>query len=487
MDELAVARAELARLEDSERNLVKQLSDVRVAAAAERKRINELIQEKPPIIQRLPIELLSSILHLALRGPNPSRKKILACVSRHWRDLILEQPSFWSTIEISGEQNLGRVRERLEKSREAPLDVTIRDEPSSSYETIREGLGLLVPCASRWRSLTWNKMPKPARQFIMDHINGIKFPSLKCVKLESRSPIPSFLSRTNVPVLEHLEVRNEDVYSNLCPLLGCNSLLSDHIPVLTLVTLSLSGYELLAGLELPNSVHFPVLETLEIDLRNAGDLFKAIVTPKLRSLQYTLHSDDPLSTDLGGLEDKFGSVKQVSFTIPFDSLDTSDALALCRAFPNVCHAEFCRLPAVRLFSPYERVGALQAPAGYWRSLESLAFLDIDPEMWLVPPIRETNALVEWLVVRQDQRPLCVCINGFSTSDEDIGSLCMLYEILQEYCTVELKDIRLWPKSELLKSVDSGLQLHVPMFTSGLADDIGAVVGGIGKLGQASYQ
>lgn len=149
MDELAVARAELARLEDSERNLVKQLSDVRVAAAAERKRINELIQERPPIIQRLPIELLSSILHLALRGPDPSRKKILACVSRHWRDLILEQPSFWSTIEIGGEQNLGRVRERLEKSREAPLDVTIRDEPSSSYETIREGLGLLVPCASR--------------------------------------------------------------------------------------------------------------------------------------------------------------------------------------------------------------------------------------------------------------------------------------------------------------------------------------------------
>ncbi|KAI6144353.1 hypothetical protein BKA82DRAFT_29365 [Pisolithus tinctorius] len=486
MDELAVARAELARLEDTERNLVKQLSDVRVAAAAERKRINELIQERPPIIQRLPIELLSSILHLALRGPNPSRKKILACVSRHWRDLILEQPSFWSTIEVGSGQNLRRMREQLEKSREAPLDVTIRDD--DSYDIIHEGLDLLIPFASRWRALTWNEMTTPTRQFIMDHIDGIKFPSLKCVKLKSSYSPPSFLSPTNIPVLEHLEVRNEYGSPALHPLLGCNSLLSDHIPVLTLVTLSLSGYVLLSGVELPNSVHFPVLETLKVNIRNTGHLLKVIITPKLRSFEYTLHSDDPLPTDFSDLEGKFGSVKQVSFAIQFESLDRSDALALCRVFPNVCHAELrSDSPLSVFFGPCEGVDALQPPAGYWKDLDSLTFPEIDPDMWLEPPIRKTNAFVQWLVARQDQRPLRVCIKGFCAPDEDIGSFCMLYDILQEHCAVELKDIRLWPESELSKSVDSGLQLHVPMFTSGLADDIGAVVGGIGKSGQASYQ
>ncbi|KAI6127098.1 hypothetical protein F5141DRAFT_372585 [Pisolithus sp. B1] len=183
------------------------------AASAQRKRIEELIRTRGPLIHRLPVEILSSIFHLALRRTNPSRKDILACVSRHWRNIILDQPSFWSTIEIASSRSLGRAKKHLKKSREIPLDITIRKGFLDSNDTIREELDLLVPFANRWRSLSIFTRPdsvfRPAPRSILDCIGAINFPSLRCVKLDlGGDTFPTFLSSTNVPVLEHLEIRN---------------------------------------------------------------------------------------------------------------------------------------------------------------------------------------------------------------------------------------------------------------------------------------
>ncbi|KAI6012224.1 hypothetical protein EDC04DRAFT_2905020 [Pisolithus marmoratus] len=500
MDELAMVRAELVRLEENERKLIDQLSAIRAAAAVHRKRIDELIRTRGPLIQRLPVELFSSILHLALRGTNPSQKEILTRVSRRWRDVILDQPSFWTTIEIVSGQNLGRVTEYLKKSLEAPLDITVRTEWDESYDTIREGLDLVVRCANRWRSLsiyTSFELPVLVAPLILDRIGAIKFPFLQCVKLNLRGDAYlTFLSPTNLPILEYLDIRNDHHKLRLMPgtLVALHHIdfnkaagmaFSNHIPVLTLVTLSLSGDMLLCSLQ-PDSVHFPVLETLTIKLRNAEDFLKAIVTPKLKSLDYTIGSENPRRIVFSSLEDKFSSVRQVSFTIAFNSLDTLDALALCRAFPHVYHAGiYSESPLSAFFGPCEGTNDLQSPAGYWKSLESVSFREIDPDMWLEPPIRESNAFVQWLMARQDQQPLRVRIEDVDVQEEDVGSFCMLYDILQEYCAVELEDIRLWTESEL-KSADSRLQLHVRMFTPGLADDIGVVVGGIGTSEQSSH-
>lgn len=46
---------------------------------------------------------------------------------------------------------------------------------------------------------------------------------------------------------------------------------------------------------------------------------------------------------------------------------------------------------------------LQSPAGYWQSLESEAFRHIDPDLWLGPPIRESNVFVRWFITRQPLR------------------------------------------------------------------------------------
>ncbi|KAI6012215.1 hypothetical protein EDC04DRAFT_739318 [Pisolithus marmoratus] len=416
MDELAVARAELAHLEDNERKLVEQLRGVRVAAAVQRKRINELIRTRGPFIQRLPVELLSSILHLALFEADPSEKAILARVSRHWRDVILDDPNFWTTIDIIGGQSLGGVREQLRRSREAPLDIVIEDESSRAHRTIRKGLDLLVPYANRWRSLSiyTRQVLVPLLPIISRRIGTIKFPSLKRVRLQyvGVDTVPIFFSSTNVPVLEHFEIWNTHQNPPSTP----GASFSQYIPALTLVTLSLSGHMPPCSLQ-PDSIHFPVLETLEISLINPVDFFKAIVTPKLKYLDYVIDSTNSLVTVFGGLGEKFSSVRRVSLSTRPSRPDTLGAVAFCRAFPHVHHAEFYSAgPPSGFFDPCEGTDGSQSPADYWKSLESVVFPQIYPPMWLEPPIREI-AFVQWLVTRQDQQPLRVRIEGANIPDE----------------------------------------------------------------------
>ncbi|KAI6018167.1 hypothetical protein PISMIDRAFT_683106 [Pisolithus microcarpus 441] len=459
MDELAMVRAELARLDEGERKLIRQLSDIRAAASAQKKRLDELIREREPPIQRLPVEILSTILQIALRGTKRSRNETLSRVSRSWRDIILDEPSFWSTIEIDGGRSLSHVREHLEKSREAPLNIIIRGELFDANDTIREGLDLLVPYAYRWQSLfiyTQTDIPRPVPQFILDCIGATKFPSLRYVDL-------------------NLRIRDNDLSPHPMP----DASLSKYIPVSTLVKLSLSG-DIPPCLLQPGSVHFPLLETLGMLVKDEAAFFKAVVTPKLKLLSYIVGWQDPPSVVFSGLRDKFCSVRQLAFATR-SRLDTLDALALCRAFPGVCHAYFIHLsPLSVFFGQVEGTNGLESPADYWKSLESLVFEKIDLNVWLAPPIRERNAFVQWLAARHDPRPLRVHINNVEVRGKDVESFYMLCEILRENCVVELEGVRSWFESRLLMSAGSHLQLHVPMFTSSLVDDVGMVVGNIRK-------
>ncbi|KAI6152948.1 hypothetical protein EDD17DRAFT_1633492 [Pisolithus thermaeus] len=240
----------------------------------------------------------------------------------------------------------------------------------------------------------------------------------------------------------------------------------------------------------PDSVHFPVLETLTVSLKDGADFFKAIVTPKLKSVDYTSTAElgDPPSAVFSTLEDKFSSVKHLSFTFSSGDLDTPDARALCRAFPNVRHAEFCSAsPLSAFFGPCEGIDGLRSPADYWKSLESVVFRGFDPDMWLETPVGESNAFVQWLVARRDQRQLRVHIKSLDVAGEDAESFCMLYERLREYCVVELGSIYLELESTLWKLADSCLWLYLPTFASVLTDDIGVVLGNSEKSGQTPHE
>lgn len=109
MNKLAVARAVLVALEKQEQKLLEQPCSVRVAARAQRAKVEKLIKRLPTLpIKRIPNELLLQVLELVVHPaefPRPPTvqldyKKYLAVVSRPWRTLVLDIPTLWVTTEV---------------------------------------------------------------------------------------------------------------------------------------------------------------------------------------------------------------------------------------------------------------------------------------------------------------------------------------------------------------------------------------------------
>ena len=120
MEELTQARAELARLEKQEQQLVKELLHVRTAVRAQRTKLEELARQLPAPINRLPDEILLQIIELSM----PSSVR-LASVSRCWRDMILHFPRLWTIIKVTPTRHRSHLKAQVTRSAELPLDVEI--------------------------------------------------------------------------------------------------------------------------------------------------------------------------------------------------------------------------------------------------------------------------------------------------------------------------------------------------------------------------
>ncbi|KAI6144337.1 hypothetical protein BKA82DRAFT_2388589 [Pisolithus tinctorius] len=192
MDELAIARTKLAHLEEDERQLLEQLSDIRVAAVAQSKRTEEPVRKRPPSSSpqnyfRQFCVLLSVEQTYAKGDPGTCIAALEGCDA--------EPAKFLVSVEIGGGPQLDPVR-----------------ESPTSRDSLGEGLDLLIPCANRCGSLSIypcsSTSPMPMPQFILNCIGGIEFPSLKRALLDLRvTTFSAFLSPTNVSVLERLETR----------------------------------------------------------------------------------------------------------------------------------------------------------------------------------------------------------------------------------------------------------------------------------------
>lgn len=125
MSELAAARAELARLKEREQVLLEELCKVRVAAQAQKNRIDDLFKQQmlPAPIIRLPPTALSDILYRVICDTHPEpdahrlTKRQLARVSRRWRDTILNSANFWTTIALNRSWSPSLVMAHVDRSR----------------------------------------------------------------------------------------------------------------------------------------------------------------------------------------------------------------------------------------------------------------------------------------------------------------------------------------------------------------------------------
>ena len=371
MDELSQAWAKLALLEEQAQRLLKELLHVRAAVATQRAKVDELIRTRPTAFNLIPTEILLCILNLDVRAcHHPKRKYQLAGVCQRWKNIILDSPSFWTTIHVA--TSASSIMTHLERSRGALLDIIIEASlwSQSNHLALVPSLDIVGPLAHRWHRLSITCVGYSGydeededednhmalAEFITTRINHLQFPSLKYVAISFCNTSLDFLSPARAPALEHLEldefVAVHTDFPSVTALktlkLDCHNSPLDYplfpylIPTQALMKLSISGLTK-AFLPQPNSIHLPSLKILEISrLAKASQFMDAIIAPNLERFKYTYSgSDDQPSVALGRFHSKFTSVRHLSLYHTTDryipkSLYTN-AFAVCEAFPGIRH------------------------------------------------------------------------------------------------------------------------------------------------------
>jgi len=500
MDELAAARAELNQLEKQEQELLKQLFAVRFAAQAQRTKVEGLIKQVPPPVDRLPSELLFQIIELSIQTAlvpckscdvHLEWKRELMKVSRRWRNLILHSPSLWSTIKVTPTWREQLVRDHVASSRQYPLDIEICSwSEMESRDRLVALLDIVTPCAHRWRSLAIrDDSTELHRSLVLELLDRMTFPTLTSVSMLNAPPFldnldgsstqytADFLAPERSPRLKFLELgvlfisiipfrvpsglvnlrlvlddpfRLREVPPFFLELLSCN-----------LTSLSLSGACWTFDQLPPNSVQFPLLETLVCSIRSGGGLMQALVAPMLSHFEYCPPVWDASPDAMfAGLGDKFSSVIRLVLS-GTDSL--LEVKAIHSTFPNVRHMVLRPHDSIPIFRP----GDDSPSEPTWRHLESLTVDGPKPfsRDWSTFPYH----LVRWLKHRQHTRQPKLRVRLSTVyATVDWSTIWDLHEMLHELCILEWAGVRFKMKMKIFGNSDSLQLVCMPTFYTTLA-------------------
>ncbi|KAI6037793.1 hypothetical protein EDC04DRAFT_2089305 [Pisolithus marmoratus] len=462
MSELAAARAELARLQDRERELLEELRSVRTAGRVQKDKINDLFKQQrlPAPITRLPLTVLSDIIHRVIFGTRSvsdahrCTKRQLAGVSRLWRDAILSFPNLWTTIAIDPSWSIPLVMAHVDRSGECPLNIIISnwsfDSDPSPFNNL---FGVAITCGHRWRSLVIQQVSGSAAIQAVKSIWRMRFPSLERVKIFGIqiSDNPPFLTSRYAPALKHLSLRGQDRVDQIP---AASNLKTGHFHW----SGSSSGSRLLSSLPscqklrklvlfgsggpteqwpAPQSIHLPALVSLTLDLADPQPALAAMVVPNLIYLGCSRRSYRGWAHVFGGFPNVFTNVQHLrlvdeTLLSVYPKFTEADAKVVCMACPGVQHVE---LPANVIRGFFHR----NAPAGSWSHLERLTLKDMNVG-------RIPHGLIKWLDGRKsrEQPLLRLALSGFRVPEGALDGpwLTTLYESLRGRCLLELKDVPL---------------------------------------------
>ncbi|KAI5989579.1 hypothetical protein EDD15DRAFT_1308174 [Pisolithus albus] len=460
MAELSDARAELARLKCRELELLQDLLDVRKALAAQTVMIDELVKASAiPPISRLPNELLARIFLLI-----GDARESLASVSRRWRAVIMDTPSIWSEIWLDQYRSRPTLLKlHLDRSRQAPLTITI-------YYNQTE-LEVILPHANRIRTLgIFGSASDVVAVFA-----SVAFPSLEdlLVDLELGSVDPLLSMYSRCPALKCLTLwglNKPFLATSLTAGFPGNSIphcMSRNFPAESLTTLLLLGITESGDFPL-GSIHFPILESLTLQINDPMSFLEAIVAPKLRRFEYSMgYGLNYICRAFNGPTSKFDSVFHISFTpsrLKTFSQDAFDlAKGLCQVFRRVRHASI-HMAYFLVLSHWGLVyrSDHHLPIDNWTCLECLEILGFS--------FNQADCrkfFVEWFTKRRnsEQRRLHLkLVSDDSASDFlAIRETSNAYQVLQRCCaSVELYRTPASPGTCLSASSGS-LQLGPPVF------------------------
>jgi len=461
VDELHRERAKLDQLERQERHLVEKLFEIRKAIEAQKLKIDNL--RGPSAITRLPTELLLHIFTLCIRHPKFPEKSLhrIVGVSRSWRDIVWNNPSFWTSIKVTRRQRKKSLKKQLERSREALLDIWVEGWVyTRKYDVLakfRGLLGVILPHANRWRSLAidTDSMGTKFVESTFTELNHLSIPFLREFSMNfedddddpPRLAYPDFPLPAHAPALQHLTLKTPfqlDTFMALPTLktLHLTFAEADHSPpVISMLTPAQSLTSLVlngdsTGWTLKrNDLHLPLLEHLTLELNTPLPFLEAVIAPKLRYVRLYFHYPVEFNT----IEGKFRDVHDLSLDI-----NDRSAESLCRAFPGVRRVQ---LSAWDIFffvaGTHESAGILERRLptviiDQWLNLETVTLDDLGRK-WL-GRWEFDDPIVKWLEGRQESGLSRLHVR-LSQIEGDGDGLPGYYSFdLGTYCNVEVFDI-----------------------------------------------
>ncbi|KAI6002526.1 hypothetical protein EDC04DRAFT_2972440 [Pisolithus marmoratus] len=383
MTNLSDARAELARLQRRELELLQELLDVQKAVAAQKALINELIKAStPPPFDHLPNELLAQIFLII--GYD---RDILAHVSRHWRAVIMDTPSIWSEIYLEDYKNSMLLRLHLARSRQAPLTIWPRN-----YDP--ELLDVVMVHANCWHTVLILEGAQP----FLKQISHLRFPSLEVlhIDLEYDSVDLLLLVYPHAPSLKFLRLEGlEEPPSSF-------NLTTGQLSHKSLTRLVLAGK--MDNWEFPqDSIHLPALESLILRIKDPMSLLEAIDAPKLSQFEFSEdYGGDPICRAFRGPRTKFDNVHHIIFAPMLDRPSGQAALdvakELCQVFNGIRHTDIEAEYIIPLFSPCQTADHPddhRSPIDHWTSLESLEI-----QGFTVVEYDSCKHLIDWFTKRK---------------------------------------------------------------------------------------
>ena len=184
VDELHTAWAELDQLERESKHLAERLSVVHENIKSHKIKIDISVKGRPPI-NRLSLELFSWILIHSMLEPEFFERSLhgIAGVSHRWRDVILNTPTFWTSVTVTPDQQLSLSRRQLKRSCAAPLDILITSWYSLTHDdrALQRALDVILPHINHWRTLTISNNGTVTMRPIFDAISLYKLPSFRAI------------------------------------------------------------------------------------------------------------------------------------------------------------------------------------------------------------------------------------------------------------------------------------------------------------------
>ncbi|KAI6165672.1 hypothetical protein EDD17DRAFT_1753866 [Pisolithus thermaeus] len=447
-NERSLGRAVLDQLRERKWGILNKLRRIGIFAPMWRDRIRASSPKSADFISRLPAEVLLLIIELVLQSPlvecdtHRHVKCGLASVSRHWRNLILNCPSLWNRIRIRKSWDVPFVKAHVARSAEYPLDIEfdLQCFTRCDWRALRSRLIAVFCCRYRWRSLVLKDINKDVILSSIFARQSVAFKRLTIIGDYQATRPFWFSPNVDWTSVDYLELRTCVDVNYLSNLSSLETLIIDFrnaalppthaaFSLRKLKTLSLSGYT--GDLQFnPDTLHFPLLDFLSINVSHARELMEAIVAPNLRHVRYAPRScDSDMSTIFGNVSSKFLSVERLSLCgytefCPTDrSTNVESAQAVSTAFIRVRHVE---LHARHIEAFFDTEAA--CPADSWEHLQVLTVENLFED--------KISALKEWLRRRSlAGKPILDLVIVDIPSILSDSRPSALYESFRPYCNV----------------------------------------------------